>query len=212
MGTRAPQRARARALLCAVALTGLACESRDIELDDGYSGECTGLGCGDGVIDCSDVDPSELVLICGVTEKLCEQCGPCLLCDDREAVCDFRPSGDDTVLLACAGDPTGCFERVSCDGDELCIDGAFASACESEVSCAEVGCTGFALCEEDPPVCGPCGCCVPHERAFCGFDPLGAGEAVWLRERGEDCYDVIPCGPTETCVWSGYGVPTCVVL
>ena len=169
-----------------------------------------------GPVDCGRIHPYELMEICGQTEPLCAECGGCLTCADigvGGAFCDlFRPSGDPTTLLSCTS-AQGCIEPRSCNAGAECLMGVETgiTACSDETTCQEIGCTGFPICGSGPEACGPCGCCTIRDGMpdACGGATVGEGDARFLFNDAELCYDELPCAPGEVCAYDQFDQPIC---
>ena len=195
------------------------CQSVDEPCDTGSSCQATtdGVACLNGTIDCSQVNPYDLVLICGQTEALCAQCGSCLTCDSMggsQTCDDFRPSGSADNLLVCDGTST-CMQLTPCPTTEHCLAGAESgvTGCSGSVTCRDVGCTGFAVCGQPASVCGDCGCCdvsVTHPPDTCGAKSDNTGSARYVFNTTSLCYDEIDCSEREICAFDSYDRPICV--
>lgn len=203
---------RLRGLACVLTLLG--CSGVPLELDPHYerSEDCVADGSCTSPrepLDCN-VDPYELVAVCGENEALCAACG-CYACDPYQDVgpfCDWRV-GAAPGLLSCT--PEGCLAKTPCADGDTCVVGYSTglAVCENDLDCDVVGCTKPSACDAAIE-CGPCGCCSASDMgepaAFCDYD--SSGWSAWeLTVQG--CYSVERCASGDTCLLDDYGRPGC---
>ena len=172
--------------------------------------------CSAGTIDCGSVNPYDLIAVCGVTDSLCAQCGPCLDCSQfgQAQVCDsMRPSGSPDSVLSCVSG-NGCFEPQPCPTGAHCVMGLMSGlvSCSDTLDCATLGCTGFPICDQPGVGCGDCGCCdvslnTPPDT--CGLVDGTTTNARYIFDTTRRCYTITPCADNEICVFDSHSRPLC---
>ena len=131
-----------------------------------------------------------------------DSCEPCLPCSEPgESYCDIF--GERDRVFVCNENfcliEDRCTPGTSCMYSRRPFTNEFGGQCSpSFPGCEEELCSGFPICDDEVPECGPCGCCdFNNARDFCAAGPEGTYVLEGVNRLA--CYEIEPCGRNEAC-------------